>query len=288
MKNIQKSLNIDSESVFIKKAMSYDLLSREDEESIVSRWKNGDMKALDRLISAYMRLAISMASKYKNYGIPLGDLIQEANLGLMTAASKFDLEKGVRFGTYASWWIRSHLQDYILHNWSIVRTGTTSGHKSLFFNLRRIKAEIEREFPDLNSEQKTRLIADRLNVKPEEVAYMEARITSDSSLNEHVGEETEFMDLLIDHSPTPEEIVQEKIDQQFTKQLLDTALKGLNEREKQIITSRWLSEESQTLDMIGKNLEISKERVRQLEHRAMGKIKQSISKNLKDDSGVLF
>jgi RNA polymerase sigma-32 factor len=270
---------------YIRSSMNEPMLEKEHELDLARRWREkNDERALHELVTSYTRLVISIASKFRNYGLPMGDLIQEGNIGLMQAAARFEPERELRFSTYASWWIRSAIQDYVLRNWSIVRTGTTSAQKSLFFNLRRLRAKIENKYEreGLNDNGRAE-IAKELDVSIKDVAEMETRIaTSDQSLNARIGEsgEQEWQDYLRDDSPNPEEIVIGMRDTQTRSKWLKEALGTLSEREQKIIRDRHLSYENVTLEELGKDLGVSKERVRQLEQRAMEKLKASMSKKV--------
>ncbi len=270
---------------FIKTAMKAPLLSREHEHDLAKRWRfEQDEEALHELVSAYMRLVISTASRFRSYGLPMGDLVQEGNIGLMQAAARFDPDREVRFSTYASWWIRSAIQDFILRNWSIVRTGTTAAQKSLFFNLRRLRAMIEGGDLQLTHEGR-QFIADELNVALHEVEAMEVRLSAnDRSLNATVGEDSdgEWQDFLEDDRPGPEEVVTALRDGATRARWLNEALGALNEREQTIIRERRLSEETVTLEALGQRLGISKERVRQIEHQAMKKLRVSLERRVGD------
>ncbi len=267
---------------YIRQAMSEPMLERDHEFVLATRWRvNGDQKALHELIKSYTRLVVAMAAKFKHYGLPIGDLIQEGNVGLMLAANRFEPDRDVRFSTYATWWIRAQIQDYVLRNWSIVRTGTTSAQKSLFFNLRRLRAKIdgaaaERGLTDEGRAQ----IAKALNVRLQDVVEMEGRMNGgDQSLNVTVSDdgEEEYQSLLADTRPNPEDVVIGMKDAQSRSQWLNTALKALNERERNIIRERHLGYETVTLEDLGKKLGVSKERVRQIEARAMEKIRNSLT-----------
>ncbi|MCB1531478.1 MAG: RNA polymerase factor sigma-32 [Alphaproteobacteria bacterium] len=276
---------------YIRNAMDEPLLDKDHERDLLERWsKKKDERALHELTRAHMRLVVSLASRFRNYGLPMGDLIQEGNIGLMQAAERFDIERDVRFSTYASWWIRSSIQDYVLRNWSIVRTGTTAAQKSLFFNLRKLRAKIEsrNEREGLNDNDRQEIAKD-LKVKVKDVADMEARLSgSDPSLNNKIGEEenSEWQDLLADEGPTPEELVTGKKDAQTRSLWLNKALKTLSERERKIIKDRHLGYETVTLEELGKDLGISKERVRQLEQRAMTKLKDTMNDYIGDRSDL--
>lgn len=278
---------------YIQQSMKEPMLEKEHELFLAKRWKdNKDEKALHELVNAYRRLVIAMASKFKNYGLPIGDLIQEGNIGLMQAAAKFDPGRDVRFSTYASWWIRSAIQDYVLKNWSIVRTGTTAAQKSLFFNLRRLRAKIEKETEQegLNIEGH-HIIANELGVRIEDVQDMEGRLSGvDSSLNMPIGEDNtqEWQNLIADERDTPEDVVIGMHDAQSRSEWLNKALKSLSEREQTIIKERHLGEETVTLEKLGQELGVSKERVRQLEARAMDKLKENIKDLAQTHEEALF
>jgi len=271
---------------YIQTSMNAPLLEKDHELDLARRWhEEGDEKALHELIESYTRLVVSMASRFRNYGLPMGDLIQEGNVGLMQAASRFDYKRDLRFSTYASWWIRSAIQDYVLRNWSIVRTGTTAAQKSLFFNLRRLRAKIEGENEEegLGTEGREK-IAKELKVKMKDVRDMEARLSgSDSSLNATIGEDgdDDWQSMLSDERPNPEDIVLGMKDAQTRSAWLKSALGELSDREQTIIKERHLGYETVTLEELGKELGVSKERVRQLEQRAMGKLKSSMKKFIK-------
>jgi len=266
---------------FIRTSMNKPLLEREEEFKLAKDWADNKNEAsLHKLTQAYMRLVVSISTKFKNYGLPIGDLIQEGSIGLMEAASRFEPDRGFRFSTYATWWIRASIQDYVLRNWSIVRTGTTAAQKSLFFNLRRLRAQIKgqsaREYLDADGVKE---IAKELGVKEKEVLAMEGRLmSSDQSLNKTITNDTEneWLDLLESEDMTPEDIVIGVRDKSTRSKWLSESLDKLPEREQTIIKKRRLSDDVVTLDTLGKDLGISKERVRQLEQRALGKIKDDM------------
>lgn len=277
---------------YIRSAMNEPLLEKDHELSLARKWRDEqDEKALHELVRSYTRLVISMALKFKNYGLPIGDLIQEGNIGLMHAANKFEPERDLRFSTYASWWIRSQMQDYILRNWSIVRTGTTAAQKSLFFNLRRLRSKIEGESEqDLNYDGREK-IAKELGVKISDVESMEARMNgNDQSLNVTISEEgeEERQNFLTDDRPNPEDVVLGMKDAQTRSKWLNDALSKLSDREQKIIRDRHLGYETVTLESLGKELGVSKERVRQLEQRAMEKLKNNIDHVVSDKSDLFM
>ncbi|HEY9213484.1 MAG TPA: RNA polymerase factor sigma-32 [Ancylobacter sp.] len=267
-------------------AMKAPLLDREHEYELARRWTDErDEKALHTLIHSHMRLAMAIARRFRNYGLPMPDLIQEGHIGLLEAAARFETSRDVRFSTYATWWIRAAIQDYVLRNWSIVRGGTSSGQKALFFNLRRVRARLERASGGvaIPREEMHRSIALSLGVNPIEVARMDARLNvPDLSLNAPViaGEEesSERIDQLVAGDPLPDEQVSIEIDGERRRQWLLRALRDLNEREIRIIRARRLTEESETLETLGARLGISKERVRQIESRAIEKLRIALTR----------
>jgi len=273
-----------AERRFIRDTARMPLLTRERERDLACRWRDEqDVEALHELITAYGRLAVATAARFRNYGLPMADLIQEGMIGLLQAAARFEPEREVRFSTYAAWWIRSAMQDYILRNWSIVRTGTTAAQKSLFFNFRRLRARIDRGGQGRLGPEGRSAIAKALGVNVREVEAMEARLSaSDQSLNVAVGEtgEDEWQDFIADTRPLPDEIVADDHDARVRSAWLAEALDGLSARERQIIRERRLRDEAVTLEDLGKELGISKERVRQIEHKAMEKLKASIKRTM--------
>lgn len=266
-------------------AMKAELLDAETELRLAYAWRDErDEAALHRLITAYMRLAISMASKFKRYGAPMNDLIQEAGLGLMKAADKFDPDRGVRFSTYAVWWIKASIQDYVMRNWSMVRTGSTSSQKSLFFNMRRVQARIERESAaageTLDQHQLRQMISTEIGVPLHDVEMMEGRLSgSDFSLNatQSVDDEgREWIDALEDESAQASEVVENEHDREQLREWLLSAMNALNDRERFIVRERKLRDKPRTLDSLGQELNLSKERVRQLEAAAFAKMRKSL------------
>jgi len=268
-----------------RQAMKAELLDAETELQLAYAWRDErDEQALHRLITAYMRLAISMAAKFKRYGAPMNDLIQEAGLGLMKAADKFDPDRGVRFSTYAVWWIKASIQDYVMRNWSMVRTGSTSSQKSLFFNMRRVQARLEREAAtegqDLDRHQLHQLIAAEIGVPLRDVEMMEGRLSgSDFSLNavQSADEDgREWIDALEDDRAQADEIVENSHDTEQLRDWLVTAMQSLNDRERFIVRERKLREPARPLESLGKELGLSKERVRQLEAAAFIKMRKNL------------
>ncbi len=274
-----------NDQTMARNAMKAELLDAETELRLAFAWRDQrDEAALHRLITAYMRLAISMASKFRRYGAPMNDLIQEASLGLMKAADKFDPDRGVRFSTYAVWWIKASIQDYVMRNWSMVRTGSTSSQKALFFNLRRVQAKLEREATAvgevLDGHQLRQRIASEIGVSLADVEMMDGRLGgSDFSLNAaHSAQDDgrEWIDLLEDDAPQAADRVEADLDSAHLRGWLVTALQGLNPRERYIVVERKLKDDGRTLESLGAELGLSKERVRQLEAAAFGKMRRSI------------
>ncbi len=273
---------IDLSARYTRDAMSAELLDAETERQLAIRWRDEkDSAALHRLVTAYLRLAISMASKFRRYGAPMPDLIQEANIGLMKAAAKFDPERGVRFSTYAMWWIKAQIQDFVMRNWSMVRTGSTSTQKSLFFNLRRVRARIERQAgpASLNEVQMQQEIADELGVPLRDVEMMQSRMAgSDFSLNaQQAGDEgREWVETLEDDGPGTDEIVSRNADNARLRDWLRDAFTALTDREQEIIEARKLRDEPLTLESLGDRFNLSKERIRQLEAQALRKMRDRL------------
>ena len=279
------AIEIYTDQTLSRQARKAELLDAETELRLAYAWRDHrDEAALHRLITAYMRLAISMAAKFRRYGAPMNDLIQEASVGLMKAAEKFDPDRGVRFSTYAVWWIKASIQDYVMRNWSMVRTGSTSGQKSLFFNLRRVQAKLEREAAslgeNLDQHQLRERVALEIGVTMAEVAMMEGRLAgSDASLNAtQTSDEDgrEWIDALEDEAPQAAERTEAAPDRQKLRGWLVKAMQGLNERERYIVVERRLREEPRTLESLGREMGLSKERIRQLEAAAYTKLRRSL------------
>ncbi len=271
---------------FIRRSMAEPLLSRDREYYLARSWReDGDADSLHELIRAYTRLVVSLAAKFRNYGLPMSDLIQEGTLGLLQAAGRFEPERNVRFSTYASWWIRSAMQDFILRNWSIVRTGTTAAQKTLFFNFRRLRARIEEASGRPFDDEGRKAVATELSVPLGAVNHMEGRLTvGDQSLNVRIGEdgESEWQDQLTDESMSPEDLVISIHDRATRNEWIEQALVELSQREQTIIRARRLSDDSATLEELGRDLGVSKERVRQLEQRALQKMKSLLLERSKN------
>lgn len=267
---------------FMRRAMRTPILSREEEFALARRWRGQrDERAMHRLVEAYSRLVVAAAQKYRHYGLPLGDLMQEGEIGLLQAAARFEPERDIRFSTYATWWIRAAMQDFVLRNWSIVRTGTTAAQKSLFFNLRRLRQKLETVDGKLTAAGQQQ-IAKLLAVPVGEVIQMESRMNGDVSLNAPIGAESSstMQDFLVADAPTPESLIMHRHDRQVRQQWLYQAMAKLDDRERRIIQRRQLAEEAVTLEDLGQEMGVSKERVRQLESRALDKLKHELSQHV--------
>jgi RNA polymerase sigma-32 factor len=265
------------------------MLAAEEEYMLAKNWKeNGNLKSAHKLVTSHLRLVAKIAMGYRGYGLPVNELISEGNLGLMQAVKKFDPDKGFRLATYAMWWIKAAIQEYVLRSWSLVKMGTTTAQKKLFFNLKKIKNQIAPgQEGDLKDEHVNE-ISKRLDVESHEVVNMNRRMMGqEKSLNDPIksGETDEWQDWLVDDSLDQELIVSQKQEYDDKKELLLSAMKILNEREKEIINARRLSEEPKTLDELSKKYKISRERIRQIETKAFEKLQKSMinaskSKNL--------
>lgn len=268
---------------FIRAAMDAPYLSREEEKTLALRWRDQhDRRALDRIVRAHLRLVIAIAARFRNYGLPMSDLIQEGSIGLMQAAERFDLDRDVRFSTYASWWIRAAIQEYVLKNWSIVRGGTSSNQKALFFNLRRLKADIARRISEGEALDASQEIADKLGVSREDVVQMEMRLSGADVSLDATTTDTEGSDIpsrlssLAADGPLPDEITVVAIDGERRETWLKNALSALSDRERDIVHARRIAEPSATLEALGLRLGVSKERVRQIEARALEKLRSTL------------
>ena len=283
--------NIDYDKKFLNFSMRQGLLSKEDEINFIKDWQlSKDQKSLNKIVSAHLRLVISIANKFRNYGLPINELVQEGNVGLMQAVDKFDLDRDVRFSTYSSWWIKAAMQTFILKNWSIVRIGTTAAQKSLFFKLKTIMSKIEKDNNSSFNDYHQQKLAEDIGVKFKDIEDMKGRLSgSDQSLNATFSEnsELELQDLLVDQRASPEQNAILTKDTKTISNLINEALSKLPDREKKIIGARQLSENTVTLQELGKDLGISKERVRQLENRALNKLKLSLQKKVNKSDYLL-
>ena len=268
-------------AVYLQEIKKFPMLTAEEEYMLAKRYKeHGDSDAAHKLVTSHLRLVAKIAMGYRGYGLPVTDLISEGNVGIMQAVKRFDPEKGFRLATYAMWWIRAQIQEYVLHSWSLVKIGTTAAQKKLFFNLRKIKNQLTSIDSGNLSPENVREIATRLDVKEGEVIDMENRLfTSDQSLNVKLGEEhdTEWQDLIEDKQETQDRIIENKDELDYRRSLFSKAFKVLNEREKEIIKLRKLSENPLKLEDLSKKYKISRERVRQIEEKALEKLQKEIS-----------
>ena len=271
---------------YISAAMDAPMLEREYEVQLARRWREDeDADALHEIIEAHIRLVVRIASKFKGYGLPIGDLIQEGNRGLLEAANRFDPDRNVRYSTYATWWILAAMQEYIVRNSSIVRIGTTPAQKSLFFNLRKLRAKLTDNLAARMTEEERELIASELRVPLAAVERMESHFSRpDQSLNATVGESdsNEFVDLLSDDSPTPEAIVGDLIDSETRSKWIADAMEHLTQREREVITRRFLKEDKITLAEIGETFGVTKERIRQIEGKALSKLRYALQDKVTD------
>jgi RNA polymerase sigma-32 factor len=254
----------------------FSMLEKEQEYRLAKRWRDhGDRKAADQIVTSHLRLAAKIATNYRGYGLPLSEIISEGNVGLMQAVNRFEPERGFRFATYAIWWIRASIQDYILRSWSLVKIGTTANQKKLFFKLRSAKAKIAAlDNADLRPEQ-VKAIATTLGVKHQEVVDMNRRLGGDASLNASIrdeGHSGEWQDYLVDESPSPEAIVVEHDEMDHRQEALARAIGVLNDRERRIFEARHLIDEPKTLEDLAIEFKVSRERVRQIEVRAFEKV----------------
>lgn len=281
---------------FSRQAMRAELLDAETELELAYAWRDRrDEVALHRLITAYMRLAISMAMKFRHYGTPMNDMIQEAGLGLMKAADKFDPDRGVRFSTYAVWWIKASIQDYVMRNWSMVRTGSTSSQKALFFNLRRVQAQLQREAREVGEEldphQLRARIAQHIGVPLADVEMMEGRLSGgDYSLNAlQSGDEDgrEWIETLEDDGTQAAESVELRHDAERLRVWLGQAMQTLTPRERHVVHERKLRDEPRTLESLGEELGLSKERIRQIEAAAFAKMRRALEAQAPEVVGLL-
>ncbi len=265
---------------YLAKIKQFPILGAEEEFILAKRWReHEDPKAAEKLVGSHLRLVAKIASGYRGYGLPIGDLIAEGNIGLMQALRKFDPDKGFRFSTYAMWWIRANIQEYVLHSWSLVKIGTTAAQKKLFFNLRRLKGEMQELDEPILSAKSIKDIAGELNVSEKEVIEMSKRLTApDQSLNAPLKEEgtEEWQDWLIDENSSHEAKIMDNDENRQKNALLETAMKSLNEREFFIIQERRLKDPPITLETLSETLGISRERVRQIEIRAFEKIQKAV------------
>ena len=280
-------------SRYLNEIRKFPMLSHDEEFMLAKRWiEHEDVDAAHKLVTSHLRLVAKIAMGYRGYGLPLAEMISEGNIGLMQAVKKFDPDKGFRLATYAMWWIRASMQEYILHSWSLVKMGTTAAQKKLFFNLRRMKGKLKALDEGDLSPENVEKIATELNVAEADVISMNRRLSGpDASLNATVrtdGEgEGEWMDWLVDESDSQEIVIAEEDELEKRREMLSAAMSGLNDREQHILTERRLKENPLTLEELSKTYGISRERVRQIEVRAFEKLQKTIHSQVSEQNAAL-
>ena len=270
--------------LYLKEVQRFPLLEPQDEYMLAKRWKeHGDRDAAHQLVTSHLRLVAKIAMGYRGYGLPIAEVISEGNVGLMQAVKRFEPEKGFRLATYAMWWIKAAIQEYILRSWSLVKMGTTANQKKLFFNLRKAKSRISAlEDGDLRPDQ-VQVIAKRLGVTEKDVVDMNRRLGGDASLNAPIrddGDAGEWQDWLADDSPSQERVMEENEQFDNRRKALTQALDVLNDRERRIFEARRLADDPITLEELAEEFGVSRERVRQIEVRAFEKVQEAVKKNL--------
>jgi len=274
------SPSIGGLSVYLSQIKKFPMLDAEEEYMLAKNWReNGNLQSAHKLVTSHLRLVAKIAMGYRGYGLPVNELISEGNLGLMQAVKKFDPDKGFRLATYAMWWIKAAIQEYVLRSWSLVKMGTTTAQKKLFFNLKKIKNQIAPGQEGDLKEDQVKEISQRLDVDSNEVVNMNRRMMGqEKSLNSPIksGETDEWQDWLVDDSLDQELIISQKQEYNDKKELLNNAMEILNDREKEIITARRLSEIPITLEELSKKFKISRERIRQIETKAFEKLQKSM------------
>ena len=266
---------------YLEEIRRFPMLEPQEEYMLAKRYReHNDPKAAHKLVTSHLRLVAKIAMGYRGYGLPIGEVISEGNVGLMQAVKRFEPERGFRLATYAMWWIKASIQEYVLRSWSLVKMGTTANQKRLFFNLRKVKSKIQAlDDGDLNPEQ-VKEIATRLNVSEEDVISMNRRLSGDTSLNAPIraseGESGEWQDWLVDDSSSQEQLLIEEDELENRRAMLEQAMEGLNDREKRIFKARRLSEDPVTLEELSTEFGISRERVRQIEVRAFEKVQNAV------------
>jgi RNA polymerase sigma-32 factor len=266
-------------SRYLQEIRQFPMLAPEEEYMLGKRWKeHGDTDAAHRLITSHLRLVAKIAMGYRGYGLPIGEVISEGNIGLMQAVKKFEPDKGFKLATYAMWWIKASIQEFILRSWSLVKMGTTANQKKLFFNLRKIKGQIQAvEEGDLRPDQ-VKFIAKKLGVQEDEVISMNRRLGGDTSLNAPLKSdaESEWQDFLVDDTDNQEEILVQNEEAQMRNGMLKEALTKLTDRERRVIEARKLQDDPATLDDLSKEFDVSRERIRQIEVRAFEKLQKAV------------
>jgi len=267
---------------YLEEIRQFPMLEPQQEYMLAKSWReHGDRDAAHKLVTSHLRLVARIAMGYRGYGLPIGEVVSEGNVGLMQAVKRFDPDKGFRLATYAMWWIRAAIQEYILRSWSLVKMGTTAAQKKLFFNLRKIKGQLKAlDEGDLRPDQVKR-IATQLGVTEEDVVSMNRRLAGDSSLNAPVrndSESGEWQDWLVDDTMDQETALAESEEAQRRRGMLNNALKGLNERERRVFEARRLAEDPLTLEELSAEFGVSRERIRQIEVRAFEKVQKAVQK----------
>ena len=266
---------------YLEEIRRFPMLEPQEEYMLAKRYhEHTDAKSAHRLVTSHLRLVAKIAMGYRGYGLPIGEVISEGNVGLMQAVKRFEPERGFRLATYAMWWIKASIQEYILRSWSLVKMGTTANQKRLFFNLRKMKSKIQAlDEGDLKPDQ-VKLIADKLNVSEEEVVSMNRRLSGDASLNAPLkaseGDSGEWQDWLVDDSSSQEQVLIEQDELESRRDMLNSAMDGLNERERRIFEARRLTDDPMTLEDLSVEFGISRERVRQIEVRAFEKVQAAV------------
>ncbi|CAM1655341.1 RNA polymerase sigma factor RpoH [Bartonella sp. W8122] len=266
---------------YLEEIRRFPMLEPQEEYMLAKRYReHDDPKAAHKLVTSHLRLVAKIAMGYRGYGLPIGEVISEGNVGLMQAVKRFEPERGFRLATYAMWWIKASIQEYVLRSWSLVKMGTTANQKRLFFNLRKVKSKIQAlDDGDLNPEQ-VKEIATRLNVSEDDVISMNRRLSGDTSLNAPIraseGESGEWQDWLVDDSSSQEQLLIEEDELENRRAMLEKAMEGLNDREKRIFKARRLSDDPVTLEELSTEFGISRERVRQIEVRAFEKVQNAV------------
>ena len=264
---------------YLQDIRQFPMLQPDEEYMLAKRWKeHGDRDAAHKLITSHLRLVAKIAMGYRGYGLPIGEVISEGNVGLMQAVKKFEPDKGFRLATYAMWWIKASIQEFVLRSWSLVKMGTTANQKKLFFNLRKVKSQIEAlDDGDLRPDQ-VALIAKRLGVTEADVVSMNRRLSGDTSLNAHVREdgEGEWQDWLVDESDNQEEVLVQNEEASMRHSLLTDALGKLTDRERRVFEARRLQDDPATLEDLSQEFGVSRERIRQIEVRAFEKVQKAV------------
>ena len=288
MNNLPAISNEGGLSAYLDQIKKFPMLAAEEEYMLAKNWKStGDIKSAEKLVTSHLRLVAKIAMGYKGYGLPVNEMISEGNVGLMQAVKKFEPEKGFRLATYAMWWIKASIQEYILRSWSLVKIGTTTAQKKLFFNLKKLKNQIAPQSEGDMRDEHVNEISNKLNVSKDEVVSMNRRLSGkEFSLNAKVGEDgDEWQDWLIDKQLDHDLKFAHQEEMEFRKDLLKDSIMVLNQREKEILNSRRLNDNPTTLEDLSKKYKISRERVRQIENKAFEKLQKHMlllakSKNL--------